>query len=393
MELVNVCWLIGATVVPALLVAWISCFIVRRWAEQWGLLDQPNHRKVHVTPTPLGGGIAIWAGVVVVLLLGVLVVQLSQWPAVYSLIPDFARQHLDGIRHRTPDLLVLLSGATVLMLLGLADDRLGLDWKLRLGVQFVVAGVIVVRQGWTLTAFIPAPALTTALSVLWIAALINAFNMLDNMDGLSAGVAAIASSMLAVFLLFPASGATDPPQLFVAGFLLVLVGGLCGFLLHNRPPARLFMGDAGSYFVGFCVGAATLMATYTGYNSHDQHAILAPLCVMAVPFYDMLSVMWIRFRQGRSVFEADKCHFSHRLVDLGMTKGQAVLTIYLTTATCGLAALLLRRVDWFGAPIVLLLVLFTLLLIHLLESAARRSRDAELASTDRQHDHDSKPQK
>jgi UDP-GlcNAc:undecaprenyl-phosphate GlcNAc-1-phosphate transferase len=217
------------------------------------------------------------------------------------------------------------------------------------------------------------------LSVLWIASLINAFNMLDNMDGLSAGVAAISCAVLAAFLMFPASGATEAPQLFVAGFLLVLVGALLGFLAHNRPPARLFMGDAGSYFVGFCVAVATLLATYTGYNSRDQHALLAPLCVMAVPFYDMLTVMWIRYGEGRSVFEADKCHFSHRLVDLGMTKGQAVLTIYLTTATCGLGALLLRRVDVFGAAIILLLIGCVLALIHLLESSSRRKRNGEQA--------------
>ena len=374
MELSNFALLLGATIVPSMAVSWLVCLVVRRQAARWGLLDQPNHRKVHVTPTPLGGGVGIWAGVVTVLLLGVGVAML---PSAESWAPEFARPHLAGVRHRASSLLVLLAGATVLMLLGLADDRKGLGWKLRLGIQFCVAAVVVAWQGWQLTAFIPYPPITTALSVLWIAALINAFNMLDNMDGLSAGVAAIASSMLAVFLLFPASGATDPPQLFVAGFLLVLAGALAGFLAHNRPPAKLFMGDAGSYFVGFCIGAATLLATYTGYNSLDQHAILAPLCVMAVPFYDMVSVMWIRFRQGRSVFEADKCHFSHRLVDLGMTKAQAVLTIYLTTATCGIGALLLRRVDFLGATFVLLLVFFILLLIHLLESAARRKRENE----------------
>ena len=102
------------------------------------------------------------------------------------------------------------------------------------------------------------------------------------------------------------------------------------------------------------------------------HALLAPLCVMAVPLYDMISVIWIRLREGRSPFEADKNHFSHRLVDLGLTKGQAVLTIYLTTATCGLGALLLHRTDVVGATFVILMIVCILALIAILESTARR---------------------
>ncbi len=137
---------------------------------------------------------------------------------------------------------------------------------MRLGIQLLVAVLCVVWQGWRLTAFIEWPWLTWGLSVLWIVALINSFNMLDNMDGLSAGVAAIAAAMLAAVLLLTVDPQTRQPQIFVAGFLLVLVGSLLGFLWHNRPPARIFMGDAGSYFVGFCIAVATLLATYTEYQ-------------------------------------------------------------------------------------------------------------------------------
>ncbi len=235
-----------------------------------------------------------------------------------------------------------------------------------------MAAICVAWQGWRLTAFIDLPWITGLLSVLWIVGLINSFNMLDNMDGLSSGVAAIAAGMLAAVLLLTLDPQTRQPQIFVAGFLLVLVGSLVGFLFHNRPPARIFMGDAGSYFVGFCIAVATLLATFTGYQGTHQHAVLAPLCVMAVPLYDMTTVIWIRLREGRSPFEADKNHFSHRLVDLGLTKGQAVLTIYLTTATCGLGALLLNRVDLFGALVIVLMIVSILCLIAILESTARR---------------------
>jgi UDP-GlcNAc:undecaprenyl-phosphate GlcNAc-1-phosphate transferase len=162
--------------------------------------------------------------------------------------------------------------------------------------------------------------------------------------------------------------------LFVAGFLLVLLGSLVGFLWHNRPPARLFMGDAGSYFIGFCLAVATIAATFAG-GSLPRHSILAPLCVLAVPLYDTLTVVVIRLKQGRSPFEADKNHFSHRLVDLGMTKTQAVLTIYLTTATCGLGALLLHQVNAAGAAVILLLVCCVLALVGVLETTVRRGRN------------------
>jgi UDP-GlcNAc:undecaprenyl-phosphate GlcNAc-1-phosphate transferase len=133
------------------------------------------------------------------------------------------------------------------------------------------------------------------------------------------------------------------------------------------------MGDSGAYFIGFTIAAATLLASYTGYQSERRHAILAPLLVMAVPLYDMTTVILIRLRAGNSPFQADKNHFSHRLVDLGLTKTQAVLTVYLTTATCGLGALLLHRVDAIGAALILLLVGCVLGLIAILETTARRT--------------------
>jgi UDP-GlcNAc:undecaprenyl-phosphate GlcNAc-1-phosphate transferase len=133
------------------------------------------------------------------------------------------------------------------------------------------------------------------------------------------------------------------------------------------------MGDAGSYFVGYCVAMATLSATFAG-EDLPRHAILAPLCVLAVPLYDTVTVVAIRLREGRSPFEGDKSHFSHRLVELGMTRTQAVLTIYLATATCGLGALLLHQVTTAGAVVVLLLVGSILTLVAIMESAGRNRR-------------------
>lgn len=368
-------WFVAGSILPSLLVAFVGTFAMRRLALRWGLVDQPNQRKVHVSPVPLGGGVAISLAVVLPFAVGTLILLLQDDASLSKLLPEFAAQHLGGMRARLVSLWAMLGGAVLLMTLGLIDDRRGVDWRIRLFVQFAVATICVATQGWQLTAFIDVPRwgsiLSITLSVIWIVALINSFNMLDNMDGLSAGVAAIAASILATVMLI--SPAAPRPQLFVAGFLFVLVGALLGFLFHNRPPAKIFMGDAGSYFIGFCIAIATLLATFAGYstNSAAPHAVLAPLCVMAVPLYDMTTVIWIRIREGRSPFAADKNHFSHRLVELGLSKTQAVLTIYLTTATCGLGALLLHQVDLFGAVVIVLLITFVLLLIAILESTRR----------------------
>jgi UDP-GlcNAc:undecaprenyl-phosphate GlcNAc-1-phosphate transferase len=210
--------------------------------------------------------------------------------------------------------------------------------------------------------------------MIWIVGVINSFNMLDNMDGLSGGVAAVIAAAMAFVMLISPDPGTTRPQLLVAALLLVVLGSLLGFLWHNRPPAKIFMGDGGSYLVGFLIAVAMLMATFTG-GADRPHGVLAPLCVMAVPLYDMTTVLWIRIREGRSPFVGDRSHFSHRLVELGLGRTQAVLTIYLVTATCGLAAVLLTQVSLGQAVMVLGIVACMLLLIVILESTGWRKDD------------------
>jgi len=376
-------WLLAGSIFPSMAVAWAAALVVRRYGPRLGLVDRPGHRKVHSTPTPTSGGLAIWLGIVVPLALGhaALAILLAARSgtggiALHVPLPAFVEPHLSGLAQQAGKLWLMLGGGTVLVVLGLIDDRRGLDWRLRLGVQTLVAVTLVVLEPrLRMSLFVEAPWLTGTLSVLWIVGLVNSFNMLDNMDGLSAGVAAIAAGMLAAVMLLVPSPVTHQPQLFVGGFLLVLVGSLLGFLWHNRPPARLFMGDAGSYLIGYLLAVATLTATFTGDNV-PPYAILAPLCVLAVPLYDTSTVIAIRLREGRSPFVGDKSHFSHRLVELGMTKTQAVLTIYLATATCGLGALLLYQVKGLGgACVILLMVGCVLVLVGILETVGRRGRD------------------
>ncbi len=365
-------WLIAGCIVPSMVVCWAAAGAVRRWGPRWGLVDRPGHRKIHAAPMPTGGGLAIWLGIVLPLLAGRAALWLLVPDRTWITLPDFITPHVPGLLHQSGKLWELLAGGTVLMLLGLIDDRRGLDWRTRIAAQTIVATVMV-SLGWRMSLFIDAPWLTGIISVLWIVGLINSFNMLDNMDGLSAGVAAIAAAMLAAMMLMTPRPDNNQPQLFVAGLLLVIVGALLGFLWHNRPPARLFMGDAGSYLVGYLLAMTTLTATFAG-GDLPRHAILGPLCVLAVPLYDTATVVYIRLREGRSPFAGDKSHFSHRLVELGLSKAQAVLTIYLAAGTCGLGALLLTKIDTIGAIIVGLMVVCILSLVAILETVGRRAQ-------------------
>jgi UDP-GlcNAc:undecaprenyl-phosphate GlcNAc-1-phosphate transferase len=336
---------------------------------------------------PTSGGLAIWLGVVVPFA----ILQIVLWltfdarpsqglvtPEVVAgflpreWLPEEVARHLPGVWAQSGRLWTVLTLATFVMILGLADDRWKLPWWFRLLVELIVAGVTV-AEGYRLTLFIEVPLLTGILSILWIVALINAFNMIDNMDGLAAGVAAIACTVLAAVMLLTPKPLTGEPQLFVAGFFLVMLGSLLGFLWHNRPPARLFMGDAGSYFVGYLLAVISMTATFAGENT-PRHAVLAPLCALTVPLYDLITVVIIRLRAGASPFVGDTRHFSHRLVELGMTKSQAVLTIYLMATSCGLGALLLHQVDTFGAMVILLLVGCMVSLIAILETTGRRAQ-------------------
>ncbi len=366
-------WLVLLAAVPSLLIALAAVPVIRRYASDWGLVAKPRSDRFHKQPTPTGGGIAIWLGVLGTFATGQVLLSLIALDVIpLASTPQLLEIHYAGLIAQSPKLWTLLAGATAMAILGAIDDRGGLSWQLRLAVQIVIAALMV-WQGWRLSLFIDAPAATAVLSVIWIVGIVNSFNMLDNVDGLASGVAFIAAVILAAVMLTSPQVESGGPQLFVAGFLLVLAGAVAGFWWYNRPPATIFMGDVGSYFVGFSIAAATLMATFAG-EGVPRHAVFAPLCVLAIPIYDTLSVVWIRMRAGRSPFEGDKNHFSHRLIDLGLSPKQAVWTIYLLTTACGLGALLLHQVNAFGAAVILTMVGCMLTTVAILEATARRKR-------------------
>ncbi|TWT82234.1 WecA-like glycosyltransferase [Planctomycetes bacterium CA13] len=363
--------MVAVTVLPPLLVTLVSLYPVRRFADALGLVARPGGHSTHTNVTPLGGGIGIWLGIMFTFLSATVTLYLVRQNAdLQSHLPSQSLVYLEGAWLRLGQLWSLLGAATVLVILGVTDDRRGgVNPFFRLAVEFAVAGYVVYGMGFGLTAFIGISWLTDFLSVVWIVALINSFNMLDNMDGLSGGVAAIISASMAIVMLTTPDPGTSRPQVFVAALLLVVCGALLGFLWHNFSPAKIFMGDGGSYLVGFLIAVAMLMATFASSDHEPRpHAMLAPLCAMAVPLYDMTTVLWIRIRQGRSPFVGDRSHFSHRLVELGLSRTQAVLTIYLVTGTCGLASVLLTHVGIVQAITVIGIVACMLLLVIILES-------------------------
>jgi UDP-GlcNAc:undecaprenyl-phosphate GlcNAc-1-phosphate transferase len=347
----------GTFVLSALL-----CALMRRVAPAIGLVDKPGGRKAHAKVTPLGGGVAIWLAVVIVLAIGAEAVYFDS-----EYLPSALRVHVGGLKERSGELLGILGLATMIMFMGLADDRKALSWKLRLAVQFGLAAVFVFVWGGG-TLFLPSPLrpVATILTIVWIVGLTNSFNFLDNMDGLAASVGLIAA------VLFAAAQAAIG-GLFVPAVLMVLAGSLAGFLVHNRYPARIFMGDAGSNFLGFLLGCLTVAGTFARpQEGYSPFSVLSPLLVMAVPLYDTASVILIRLREGRSPFQPDRRHFSHRLVDRGLTPPRAVATIDLVTLAGGLGALLLHRTSFYATCVVVAQTICLLGLVAVLEFSTNR---------------------
>lgn len=340
---------------------------VRAWARGRGFVDRPGGHKQHETPIALGGGIAIMVAVWVPLLAGTLVAAVYVHRVLPDWMPDLMRTHVEGIAARLPRLLVILGGALALHILGLIDDFRPLGAGPKLAVQFVVAIVVAVAGHVRLLEVLPAP-LSVALTVLWIVLITNAFNFLDNMDGLSAGVAVIAAGIFAASALLAG-------QLFVPVMALVLAGALLGFLAYNFAPASIYLGDAGSTVVGYILAVLTVLTTfYDPDQGLRPFGVLVPLIVLAVPLYDVLSVCWHRRWAGDSLFSGDRRHFSHRLVQRGMSVRAAVLTIYLATATTAVSALILPHATWPYACVIFAQCLCVVLIIALLEHARDSGR-------------------
>lgn len=359
----------GASLAVSFAISAILTPIIRRWAKQRNFVDHPQgagSHKQHRQPIAFGGGIAIT--IAVLLPIGGMILTalaLRRLPGEHL---DSLRRFLPalpywlgGVAEKAPPALAVIAGALVMHLIGIIDDHHPLSPSIKFAVQAGVALMLTagfgIRSGVVLGV---APSIL--LSTLWIVTLTNAFNFMDNTDGLAAGVAALTAIILAL-------SAFMTGQIFVPCALLLLAGAVLGFLVYNFPPASIFMGDAGSLVVGYLLSVFTILTTF--YEPSQQRrpfGVLVPLLVFAVPLYDMASVIIHRLRQGVSIFRSDRRHFSHRLIKLGLSPTAAVLTIYLATAATGLPAVVLPNLQWSGAILIFAQCLCVVAIIAILES-------------------------
>jgi UDP-GlcNAc:undecaprenyl-phosphate GlcNAc-1-phosphate transferase len=344
--------------------------MVRGWAVKRNFVDRPSEgvgHKAHEKPTAFGGGVAILAALLVPMIVvlalahvlhhmgsGSLGDLLTRWS------PDWPYL-LGGVVDKTPVAVAVMAGALILHVLGLVDDRRPLSAYFKLLVQMAVALLLTAVYGIrSAEALGPIP--SVIISTLWIVLLTNAFNFMDNMDGLAGGVAFLTAIVLAI-------SAFLAGQIFVPCLLLLVAGAAGGFLIYNFPPASIFMGDAGSLVLGYMLAVCTVLTTF--YNPELERrpfGVLVPLLVFAIPLYDAGSVILYRFRSGVNIFKGDHRHFSHRLARLGLSRTSSVLTIYLAVTATALPAILIPLLNWTGALLVFCQCICVVGIIAILES-------------------------
>lgn len=342
---------------------------VARAARRMGFLDAPGGRKAHAAPVPLGGGLAV-AGTLVAILAAATVAAANAATVEARLPPDAARAFgalADGLLTRLPTLGLLGACAGAVTILGLVDDARGLSPRLKLCGQALAAAVLCLWAGpepFRITAFFPYPVLGFALTVVWIVAVTNAFNFIDNMDGFCATLATVSCLLFTVL-------AFQTEQWLIAAFFATLAGALLGFLPLNWPPARLFLGDAGSLPVGFLIASLTVLFTFYAYDE-SPWVLSAPFLVLAVPLFDMATVLWIRLRAGRPLTVGDRNHFSHRLGRLGLSPPQILAVAAALAAAIGMTATFLYLLPRAAAALALVQAVGILAAVWILERAGRR---------------------
>jgi UDP-GlcNAc:undecaprenyl-phosphate GlcNAc-1-phosphate transferase len=292
----------------ALVVAAGGTPMVRRLALRLGVVDQPSARKIHVNPVPLLGGVAIYVAFIAALL-------------------------IFRSRFRLNELAGIIVGASLMSFLGVWDDRRGLSPLLKLGGQFLAASILILT-GVKVGTF-PYEPLNVAITLLWVVAITNSFNLLDNMDGLSGGIGAVASIF---FLLL----AMMNGQWLVGALSAALLGACLGFLRYNFNPASIFMGDAGALFLGFMLAAVGIKLRFP--DGLEIVTWMVPVLILGLPLFDTTLVILSRLRRGLNPLTTPgKDHVSHRLVAMGYTRREAVLICYLICAALGVLALFITQ--------------------------------------------------
>ncbi len=293
--------------VSALVLAVGGTPVARQAALKLGVLDQPAARKLHAKPVPLLGGAAIYAAFILALL-------------------------FLGDRFYVHEVVGIFVGASLVSLVGAVDDSRGLGSTVKLAGQILAAGILV-YSGVQVRLF--GNWMDVALTLLWVVGITNALNLLDNMDGLSGGIALIAAVYFTLL-------AALSDQYLVGALAAALAGACAGFLVYNWNPAHIFMGDTGSLFIGFLLAAVGIKLRFPANSASVTWAI--PVMVLALPIFDTTLVFISRLRRGKNpLTTAGKDHISHRLARLTGSRREAVLLCYLIAGAVGLAAVFLTQ--------------------------------------------------
>ena len=312
-------------------------------ARRVGMVAKPKIDRWHKKPTAMLGGVAIWLSVLI------------------SYFLFLRNPTLIGFT-RNDEIVsygwVIISAATFMFLVGLADDLLHTKPYQKLIGQ-IMGSAVVIYYGLSLP-WTSSRSLNVGLTIFWLIGITNALNLLDNMDGLAPGIAVIGSAFLAISFL--ATGQTNE-----ATMLLIFAAALLGFLIYNSNPASIFMGDCGSLFVGFFLASSALVNVSGGRSRSFLPVLAVPILVLFIPIFDTTFVTILRKLSGRSASQGGRDHTSHRLVALGMSERHAVWMLYGFAALSGVLALLVQRVkvDVSLAAIAGFTILLTLVGVYL----------------------------
>lgn len=319
-----------------------------KWfAGKFKVMDNPDERKVHSENMPRWGGIAIYLGFI----LGV--IALYAYPRFHELLAFrhkvFEKKELVDILSLNNQFMGILVGGTIVFILGLVDDKKGVPALPKFLIQ-IIAALSVINYGVNIPGlnlpffggFVNFPLwFCQLITVFWLIGFMNTINLIDGLDGLAAGVVAIASATFLIVAILQSDTKIIlfSKQLKLAAILCAALTGTCiGFLYHNFHPAKIFMGDSGSQFLGFMLGAITVIGTL---KTTAVVALIIPITVVALPVLDVAFSILRRFRKKVPIMSADKGHFHHRLLNLGWTHREIVLLVYVITFVLSLIAILL----------------------------------------------------
>lgn len=331
------------TIVLAFIISFSTTPIVRKLAFKVGAVDIPKDgRRMHKKPMALMGGAAIITGFTVAILFNIV--------------------STSGILTPGREYTGILAGIALITIMGVLDDIKKLNWKLKLSFQLAAAITVVLVSGTKISVltnpFVEAgysnlPAyISYPLTIFWITGITNAINLIDGLDGLAVGVSAISSFSL-FFVSILRADIEPSLAIYTAIITAALAGSTMGFLPFNFNPAKIFMGETGSAFLGFTLGVVSIQGTL---KSYAAISIAIPLLVLGLPLFDTIFAILRRVRSGKSITKGDRGHLHHKLIDMGLSQRQSVVVMYTASAALGLCAIVLADRGALSAIILLLAV-------------------------------------